>query len=65
MAAAGFQINHPFIFFIPIMATFTVISFLVSRRKKRNLPPWEWPKFASIALLVALCFLIMFTNFNR
>jgi len=65
MAAAGFQINHPSMFFIPIMTTFTVISFLVNRRKKRELPPWEWPKFATIALLVLLCFLIMFTNFIR
>jgi uncharacterized membrane protein YoaK (UPF0700 family) len=58
------QISHPFLFFIPIMALFVGIRFLTNQRRKRGLPPQDWPKVALVVLLVALCLLFAFAKFR-
>jgi glucan phosphoethanolaminetransferase (alkaline phosphatase superfamily) len=60
----GFQIHHSIIFFIPIMALFTLIQLIALRRRRRGLEAQEWPRTASVLLLVALCVVIVFSNFR-
>ena len=56
--------QHPFLFFIPIMALFVGIQFLTNQQRKRGLPPQNWPKVALVVLLVALCLLLAFAKFR-
>jgi hypothetical protein len=58
------QISRPFLFFIPIMALFVGVQFLTNQRRKRGLVPKDWPKVASVVLLVALCLLFAFAKFR-
>lgn len=58
------QINHPFLFFIPIMALIVGIQFLTNQRRKRGLAPQDWPNVALVVLLVALCLLFAFAKFR-
>jgi hypothetical protein len=58
------QINHPFLFFIPIMALCVGIQFLANQRRKRGLAPQDWPKVALVVLLVVLCLVFASAKFR-
>jgi MFS superfamily sulfate permease-like transporter len=60
----GLQIHHPMLFFIPIMALSLVVQLIAVRRRRRGLEAQEWPRTASVLLLVALCAVMVFTNFR-
>ena len=58
----GFQVHHPMLFFIPIMALLLAIQLTARRRQRQGLEPQEWPRTAMILIVVALGFLIVFTR---
>jgi hypothetical protein len=58
----GFHIQHPMAFFIPIMSLFVVIQLIASRERRRETEAQEWPKAASLLLLVALCIVVVFAR---
>jgi hypothetical protein len=51
-------------FFIPIMTLLVVIQFIARHERRRGTEAQEWPKAASILLLVALCVVAVFARFR-
>jgi len=60
----GFQIHHPMLFLMPIMLLSVGVQAFAWRRRRRGLAAPEWVKTASVVILVLLCVVGVFSEFQ-